>query len=631
MLAQNDMTGNVPVETWEVGAELLEILSTGLYSDAKDAIREYAQNGIDASATTVTVNVEGPHVAIHDDGDGMDKDTLRRARRFGMSDKTSRYFVGYRGIGIYAAFGMCDVLTIATKQAGMSELASLRFDFGQMRRVLDQDRAATQREELPLADVLSRNTFFEDRPFPVERAEEHFTLVTLDGVSAEYRAQLSDSSALISYLLRTLPIAFPDEGYGREINRWMSDVAHVRPVKVVLRVGNEPENVLSPGIVPQVKSPEFHCVETADGTTIALLWHALTKTGSRLALLEREDESSGAGGFLLRVKGFTLGSRLTLKPLWPSTGARALYHHYTGEVHVLPEANVFPNAARDDLEPSEDKQRLSNRLEEYFYSLNRSADLERTAMGLRRRLSGLQEVFADFEGRLGLDREDRYALYRQSKNNLEDLEKVERDLDRLIPKRRGRRRFEPTPEQLQNLQEMRRQLTETKRLARRLDNAVENLTKAQPEPERQVAVRERPPEAVLLDRAAEAVSAFNRDHPSPVVEHALREVQTASEVRVIRRAVAALDSLKSTKIVLSGAVELSRQELRTALGWSPTGPVSLREALTDVGFEPSTDREESLIDALDSGLLQGLGGRGSRYEEAIRSIAESIAEDGTLL
>ena len=160
MTVQNQATETIPMDAWEVGAELLEILSTGLYSDARDAIREYAQNGIDAGATTVLVTVDGPRVVVRDDGTGMDQDTLLKARRFGMSEKTSLLHVGYRGIGVYSAFGMCETLTIRTKQEGDGELISLQFDFGQMRQLLERDRAAEKREELPLVDVIGRHTKF---------------------------------------------------------------------------------------------------------------------------------------------------------------------------------------------------------------------------------------------------------------------------------------------------------------------------------------------------------------------------------------------------------------------------------------------------------------------------------------
>ena len=136
MVVRIDSMERLPLEPRDIGGELLDILSRGLYSNAKDAIREYAQNGIDANASNIWVSVDGPRVTVHDDGHGMDWETLRRARRFGMSDKNTQENVGFRGIGIYSAFGMCDSLEIATHQLGASDEYAVHFNFGEMRRIL---------------------------------------------------------------------------------------------------------------------------------------------------------------------------------------------------------------------------------------------------------------------------------------------------------------------------------------------------------------------------------------------------------------------------------------------------------------------------------------------------------------
>ena len=106
-----------------------------------------------------------------------------------------------------------------------------------MRQLLERDRAAEKREELPLVDVIGRHTKFGRRRFPPDRIGEHFTLVNLDGVGQEYRSQLSDASALNSYLLRTLPTAFPEQGYGKAVNKWLEKKVEINPVRVVLRIG----------------------------------------------------------------------------------------------------------------------------------------------------------------------------------------------------------------------------------------------------------------------------------------------------------------------------------------------------------------------------------------------------------
>ena len=43
---------------------------------------------------------------------------------------------------------------------------------------------------------------------------------------------------------------FPETGYGPNVNEWMRDTLELNPVRVVLRVGKEPEVVVAPQAQP---------------------------------------------------------------------------------------------------------------------------------------------------------------------------------------------------------------------------------------------------------------------------------------------------------------------------------------------------------------------------------------------
>ncbi len=251
MVDQQQSSQRIPPEPWEVGGELLDILSRGLYTDAKDALREYIQNSVDAKADNVHITIDGPVVTVRDDGHGMDFETLRRARRLGASDKGILSNVGFRGIGIYAAFGMCETLTIHTHQAGSSELLGLRMHFGEMNRVLERDRNAPRRSSIALNDLLFEHTTFLRANFS-GNLNDQFTMVRLEGLQPEYRSQLSNLPKVHGYLLNTLPVLFPDSGYGPDVNKWMRERLNLNPVKVVLRVGKDSELVVAPELVPKV-------------------------------------------------------------------------------------------------------------------------------------------------------------------------------------------------------------------------------------------------------------------------------------------------------------------------------------------------------------------------------------------
>src|SRR5574341_897033 len=86
-IPENQAT-KIPIQKEDIGGELLEILSKGLYTNPLDSIREYIQNAVDGQASRVTVKITGNSVWIHDNGDGMNLEELIQARQFGVSRKS---------------------------------------------------------------------------------------------------------------------------------------------------------------------------------------------------------------------------------------------------------------------------------------------------------------------------------------------------------------------------------------------------------------------------------------------------------------------------------------------------------------------------------------------------------------
>jgi len=63
---------------FDIGAEVISILTRGMYPDPRDAVREYIQNGVDAGSKKVNVKIRQNSIIVQDDGCGMDRDTLRQ-------------------------------------------------------------------------------------------------------------------------------------------------------------------------------------------------------------------------------------------------------------------------------------------------------------------------------------------------------------------------------------------------------------------------------------------------------------------------------------------------------------------------------------------------------------------------
>jgi HSP90 family molecular chaperone len=71
------MTKRIHFSKTDIGGEILPILTTGLYRDSLDALREYIQNSIDAGAKSVNLVIDPDTVAVTDDGDGMSESEAR--------------------------------------------------------------------------------------------------------------------------------------------------------------------------------------------------------------------------------------------------------------------------------------------------------------------------------------------------------------------------------------------------------------------------------------------------------------------------------------------------------------------------------------------------------------------------
>ena len=598
----------------EIGGALLDILSRGLYSDAKDAIREYVQNGVDARATTIRVTVRGPEVTIRDNGRGMTWEEVRKARRFGVSDKNPRSHVGYRGIGIYSSFGMCKKLSILTHPAKSNEQFRLAFDFGKMREILERDRDSEESTWVPLESLLRNYTSFKSEPYDESR-EDSFTLVTLEGLSQEYRAQLHDEGKVYDYLLNSLPVALPSKSYGPKVNEWLRERAELNPIRLILRIGSDIRREVQPSIVPTVLDPRARWIKGTESENLAFMWYAVSKRGQRVPA------QSSASGFLLKMKGFTLGDRDALKPLWPRIGGRALYQHFTGEIHLLASAKVYPNAARNGLEPSPSQQFLSERLTDEFRRLNQYADDTRILVRSSRVSEASHRAVDELEERMRSGDQNPFELYREAKDLEEDLERVASDLTKVI----DRKKSPLTSEQSEWAKDVTSNSLRLLESLRQMISEVNRRSEAKPKLRRR-RHQASPPQSAVLIRVATHIEAAYKASSDEVAVQAWKDICEAREANAVQRAVEVLDGLRASGRDVPDEVETARIEMRASLGLTPQFPVSLEEALAEEGLLLDTDRESWLVSVMDQSLLDISGGRGERYDEALATIMSQLGD-----
>ena len=147
----------------------------------------------------------------------MDKEQARNAIRFGVSDKSPLENVGFRGIGIYSGFNICDSLEVYTKSRTDGNTYKLTFDFYGIRTKLleEQERRSTGLPPaLHLERLLEQSVYMET--LGAEDFRRFGTTVIVSGLLPTAYGQVNDWDQVVDYLRNVVPLPFnPDFRYGK--------------------------------------------------------------------------------------------------------------------------------------------------------------------------------------------------------------------------------------------------------------------------------------------------------------------------------------------------------------------------------------------------------------------------------
>lgn len=349
----------------DIGGEILPILTTGLYQDAFDALREYVQNAIDAAASSIEIVIDPSTVAISDTGHGMNPREARRAIRLGISDKNPTENIGFRGIGIYSAFNLCNRLEIFTKSSRGGPASLITFNFEEIRRQLLGEAERRQRGLPPslfLEQLLEHNVYVE--PGLMERPG---TRVVLSGILAENYRKMLDWDSVVAYLQDVVPLPFsPDFGYGATIAEKFR-AEDYRVVPLTLQIAGRREEVFRPYTNDVFTSDEHHYppkfFRIGRGPhSYGFAWVCIN--GRRVLKDPR------MRGLLLKKFGFSVGKRNYLEPLFQRT---VFSRRITGEI-ILRHPGLIPNAARNDFEGNLARQHFLEQIPGFLADVSSWAD-----------------------------------------------------------------------------------------------------------------------------------------------------------------------------------------------------------------------------------------------------------------
>jgi hypothetical protein len=345
---------------FDIGAEIISIITKGMYPDPKDALREYIQNGVDAQAKKMSVKIRQESIVVEDDGIGMNFETLRKAIRIGISDKSPTKNVGFMGIGIYSSFHLCDKLTIFSR--GASDIPNkLEMDFGKMKLILDDQKNKRLKGEIQSEDLIDLQTILEDCITLTNDGElnnnsypTRGTRVELSKIEPEFYTALSNFEEVSDYLRNVIPLKFNEKEfrYAKQIEDEITRICSEKMqkfeiVNLTLQVNSKIEELFRPyrNIDFSKDSPPlepiFHNIES-EGVFFGVAWGCLNSVRKKL-------DNKNLRGFILKKQGFSIGNREALIKFFPR--GNTFFDRYSGEV-IIVNPQLLPNASRNDLEYS---------------------------------------------------------------------------------------------------------------------------------------------------------------------------------------------------------------------------------------------------------------------------------------
>lgn len=346
-----------------IGAFVLETLTTGMYTNPLDTIREFVQNSADSlrkaeeacindkRSSRIEIDIDDAKraIRIRDNGLGVPRNEVaRRLLNIGMSDKKIGTDSGFRGIGRLAGIAYCRTMTFRTTALQEPVASAVGMDCDSIRKAI----SPSLREAEELAEVIARNCKISTEPCA---ENDHFFEVSLEGIS-DAASVFLDWLTLRKYLGQVAPVGFDAQRFlfATEIEKWVEQHGIALPtVTLVIRSGSVNFQVFKPykgryktrmGNYPvEIKDICFHPEELSSDTPY-WIWYGKTDL---LGTIDDQESS----GFRIRKNNISLGLAERAADLFAeiSETNRRFNFYYVGEIHVLsPEA--IPNARRDGFE-----------------------------------------------------------------------------------------------------------------------------------------------------------------------------------------------------------------------------------------------------------------------------------------
>ena len=427
-------------KTPRIGAFVLETLTTGMYTNPLDTLREYIQNSFDAirdaerdgilsngaGRIEITVDEKLRNLVLRDNGTGIRVDAVYpRLVNIGMSSKSIQTDAGFRGIGRLAGIAYCKRLIFNTQANGETDISSIAFDCEEFLQAM----SPRMKQVKELADVISSHaTVTTDKT----RKKDHFLEVKMEGINDAGQPFL-DWKKINTYLCQVAPVGFDSQSFQHAgtIHQWLRlhDIA-IPVVSIIIASGSTNYQVFKQyRKLTYTTIQEKHKIhvkgirffpENANPDSPFWGWYAETNCPGTFG-----DEA--VAGFRLRKANIGIGmaDRMTEIFSQASESYARFNKYFMGEIHIQ-DLDIVPNARRDGFEDSHKWAEIRKSLVDFARERSREAYQLSQARNL------------DIERLIGAAEKEMAAASKKRKTGLASkdeksrvLEKIDRQIDKL--------------------------------------------------------------------------------------------------------------------------------------------------------------------------------------------------------
>ena len=355
------------------GANILDNLTTGMYTDSRVIYREYIQNACDSidmaqkngllqsgeGVIEIYTDDDERTISIRDNGIGIKaEDYIRTLGNIANSDKTLGESKGFRGIGRLCGLAYCQTLIFSSKAQGETTISYMICDAAQMRELINQNQL--QREiKLSAAEVLTKIISYKREK--CSDIGDHWFEVKLINVNPENHELLARES-VIDYLSFVAPVPFNKNFSYRSL---IYDYVRRNGLHIdeyIIKVNGEQifkdyrTRVKTSKGEDRIFDVHFHNLFDDEHNLIAWVWFGLRNFQAVI------DKDSPQRGLRLRKENIQIGSEDALQRLFKEDRGT---HYFIGEVHAVSK-DLIPNSQRDYFNENAMRNIFEREAKQYF-------------------------------------------------------------------------------------------------------------------------------------------------------------------------------------------------------------------------------------------------------------------------